>query len=138
MARLPIVPGLQEEVTAVIPNDDQRLEADGFVRGLQEELVDLVALREALFAGVRAHIDAGKLDEATELIGQLRALPTGPLFARRLAGQQEKVFSGDPAVQDRIEDLFGDTRKLLKRHLDAASIEALWRRLQQVRRDRGE
>ena len=46
LARLPIVPGLVPELTAEIPDDDPRLEAEGFITGLRENLVDLVTRRQ--------------------------------------------------------------------------------------------
>ena len=48
LARLPIVPGLEPQLTALIANDDQRLAAEGFITGLQEELVDVFARRKIL------------------------------------------------------------------------------------------
>ena len=43
LGKLPVVPGLERQLLAPIPNDDQRLGAEGFITGLQEELFDLIA-----------------------------------------------------------------------------------------------
>lgn len=135
LARLPIVPGMEPELFAAIANDDRRLEAEGIITGLQEEMVDLVARREVLFTRARTRIETGKLDEARELIDELRKLPDGPQFALKLNERQKRVRSGDAAVQAKIDALFDDTHKLLKKHLDPGPIEELW---QELRRARGE
>ncbi len=132
LARLPIVPGLEPQLTASVANDDQRLEAEGFVTGLREKLVDLVARREVLIAMTEQQLDDGQLDEAKGSIAQLRELLTGEQFARLLGAQQKKIFSKDPTVQRRIDALFADTRKQLDEYLDPAPIDRLSGRLRKA------
>lgn len=131
LARLPVVPGLESEMTAAVPDDDQRLEAEGFVHGFQEELVDLVTRREVLLARIRARIDAGKLSEAETLMAELRQMKSRDEFRRDLEREQKKIFSADPVIQRRIDTLFSDTRKLLQQYLDPAPVEQLVRELAQ-------
>ena len=134
LARLPMVPGLQPELIAEIANDDQRLEAEGFLTGLQEELVDLVTRREVLFALTRARIEAGQLDKAGELIDELRRLDKSQSdLAKVLAQQQRKARSDDPVVQAKIEKLFGDTQKLLDTYVDPEDTEELRRELRKAK-----
>ncbi|NUQ61327.1 MAG: hypothetical protein HUU20_02495 [Pirellulales bacterium] len=134
LARLPIVPGLETEITAPVPDDDQRLEAEGFVNGFQEELVDLVTRREVLVARIRSRIQAGKLNEAEALLSELRLMKNREEFRRDLDREQKKIFSEDPVVQRRIDTLFSDTHKLLQRYLDPAQVEQLVRELADARR----
>lgn len=129
LARLPIVPGLEPQLTASVANDDQRLEAEGFVTGLREMLVDLVARRELLIAMAEQQLDEGQLDKANGSIRQLRELRTGEQFAQMLNSQQKKIFSKDPTVQRRIDALFTDTQKQLDQYLDPAPIDRLSRQL---------
>ena len=133
LARLPIVPGLEPELIAVVANDDRRLEAEGLITGLQEAMVDLVTRRTVLIARAGARIEAGKLDEAADLIETLRNLPAGPQFAGTLAAEKKNIYSSDPAVQAKIDALFGDTQKLLRKYLDPAAVEDAW---QQLRREK--
>ncbi|OHB66747.1 MAG: hypothetical protein A2V70_09975 [Planctomycetes bacterium RBG_13_63_9] len=137
LARLPIVPGAEEEIVAEIADDDERLEAEGFITGLQEELVDLVTQREVLIARIRARIEAGEFDEAAEVVDQLRRLPSESEFDRILAEQQKRIRSANPAAQAKINALFGDTRKLVGKHLDPAVVEDLWQQLRKARGDVG-
>jgi len=134
LARLPIVPGLMPEVTASITNDDQRLEFEGFVIGLQERLIDLVTRREVLLTWGRARLKAKKLSEADELINQLQDLQSRAEFGRILATQRKRVLAADPLVQRKIDALFDDTQELLDKYLDQKPIDELARRLRQARR----
>jgi len=132
LARLPLVPGLQPTFTAEIPNDDGRLEAEGFITGLQEELVDLVTRREVLLAQTKSRTKAEKFEEAKRLVEQLQRLPTAAEFSRKLKEQREKIRSGDAATGAKIDALFDDTQKLLQKHLGGDEIEAVWQQLRKA------
>ena len=129
LARLPLVPGMKDILTAAVPDDRGRLQAEGFINGLQEELVDTVSRREVLLALTKARLAVGKLDEAKSLLVKLRGLPTGKQFSLKLANVQKEISSSDPTVQARINALFDDTRKLLDQHLDDKPVESLARKL---------
>ena len=134
LARLPVVPGLEPELVAAIPNDDERLEAEGFVTGLQEQMVDLVTRREVLLTRARARIDAGKLEEADAMIEELEALGRAQDdLELELAEQQKATISPDPAIQAKIDKLFSDTRKLMEKHLQDEPVEQVARQLRQAR-----
>ncbi len=125
LARLPVVAGFASELTAFVPDDTQRLEAEAFVTALQEQLVDAVTRQEVLLARAEARLDAGGVDEARELHAKLRKLPDRETLRRRLITRQQQLRSSDPHVQRQLEALFGDTSKLLDRHLDPAPVDAL-------------
>ena len=46
LARLPIVAGLHEWDVADLSGDDTRLQAEAYIRGVQNSIIDLVAVRE--------------------------------------------------------------------------------------------
>ncbi len=133
LARLPIVPGLEPELTALVPDDDFRLEAEGVITGLQEEMVDLVTQRTVLITRTRARIRAGKFDEAVKLIELLRSLPDGPQFARTLAAQKKNLRSSDRSVQTKIDALFADTQELVQKYLAPEAIEEVWQELREAK-----
>ena len=138
LARLPIVPGLEPACTAEIPNDDRRLEAEGLVSGLRQDLVDLVARREVLFARTRARIKAGKFDEAEELIGQLLRLQKSErVLASTVALERRRARAEDPGMQRKIDALFSDTQKLLRKHFLPGAIQQLRQELRSARGGRG-
>ncbi|MBN2473030.1 MAG: hypothetical protein JXB62_00380 [Pirellulales bacterium] len=137
LARLPMVPGIEPEVVASISNDDQRLKAEGYVTGLQEELVDLVTRRQILITLARARIDAGELDQAKQLIDELDRLPKRLEFNHRLGERQKSLRSSDSRVQARIDALFSDTRRLLEQHLGPEPIEEVWQKFRKARGEAG-
>jgi hypothetical protein len=133
LARLPVVPGLEPELTAGIPNDDQRLRAEGVITGLQEDLVDLVIRREVLITRAKARLEAGRIDEAGEMIDQvLRLAKSKTDLAVLLAQQRGEIRAQDPTIQAKIEALFNDTAKLLQKHFDPEPVEALRDRIRQA------
>lgn len=125
LGKLPIVPGLRSEIIAPIPNDDQRLGAEGFITGLQEELFDLVAREKILAAVIRARIDNKEFDKALQLIDELRRLPTIQQFEMRLVAEQERLATNDVGMQKKIDLMMSDTKKLIEKWLDPTSIEDL-------------
>lgn len=129
LARLPVAAGFTAEATAFVPDDTERLEVEAFVSALQEQLVDTVTRREVLLARAEAQLEAGRPAEARELLDTLQRLPDRETLRRRLVTRQGQLHSSDPHVQQQIETLFGDTSKLLDRHLDPAPVEALSRAL---------
>jgi len=133
LARLPLVPGLQPEVVAAIPNDDLRLEAEQATVRFQEMLVDLVIRRELLLAKARAALSAGNIEQADEVIAELRRLKRREELAVNLEQQQQRLVSNDPSVQRKIDALFADTRKLLDKHLSQDPVDQISELLSQAR-----
>jgi hypothetical protein len=126
IARLPIVPGLEPALTAPISNDDQRLGAEGFINGLQQELVDVFVRRKIFMMRVRAAIDAKQFDVATDLFDKLRQLPTGEQFNTRVEREQQRLASAEDSVRNKkIETLFNETRKVIEKQLDPREVEEL-------------
>lgn len=123
LARLPILPGVESEALAAVVNDDDRLAVEGYINGLQEEVVDLVARRTTLIAMIRARIDAGEPEEAQKLLEELRKLRDSKEFEVELNEQRRKHFSSDAVVRRKVDKLFDDTRKVIARNLDPTLIE---------------
>ena len=126
LARLPIVPGLDETATVSIFDDSLRLEAEGFVRGLQNSLVDRVVEREILIARIRRRIEAGKIDEAGNLLTELRSLKLPSHLAIDLANaRQDLIVKATARTQAKINNVFSETEKQLRNYQDARDVEQL-------------
>ena len=137
LARLPIVPGLEPELTAELRDDNRRLEAEGYVRGLQNLVMDLVARRELYISRFRRHLRAGEYDQARALLEEFATLPTRSDLARDLVQQGQRFASGDLSdrrEQAQIDQLFKDTHHLLTRFLDPGTASELAAELEQARR----
>ncbi len=137
LARLPVVPGLQPELSAELANDDDRLAVEGFITGVQEELVDLVTRRQVLLVRAKTRLEAGKHEEARELIEELQELPPADRFLRLIDARRKRALSTDPAAQAKINTLFGDTKTLIEKHLDPTPVEELWQELREAKPDPG-
>jgi hypothetical protein len=133
LARLPMVPGATGELEARIADDDQRLEAEGFINGVQQDLVDLITRRTVLLARTRSQIEAKKYDEAEKLVEDLYKLETRDNLARYLSQEKEKVYSKNPTVQRRIDAMFDETQKALHQYLDPEEIKQLAEEVRKAR-----
>jgi len=133
LARLPVVPGLEPVLNAPMARDDERVAAEGFIVGLQEELVDLVVRREVLMALIRSRLDEGKLEEAEKLNEELAALRTREQFALLIDAQKQRTVSQDQTVQRKIDRLFTDTLALVNNFMASAPLEDLQNQLRQAK-----
>lgn len=125
LARLPIMPGLERTARAEIADDDQRLAAEGMVTGLQENFVELVANRAVLMLRIRARMSEGKLDEAKNLMEELRKLGRQDDLSIMIDLRKRSAASPDPRMQRKIDRLFEDTREIVNRFLNQSDIEKL-------------
>ncbi len=135
LARLPVVIGADPTVTALLPDDGLRLEAEGFLKGIQEEFVDLVARREILAFRIGNRIREDRLDEAERLLDELRELPTRQDLERRIRERETSFQTRDKTQQDRINQLFRATRSLIAKHLSSQEIDRLRGELAEARRE---
>ncbi|MCX7426770.1 MAG: hypothetical protein NTW96_14225 [Planctomycetia bacterium] len=133
LARLPIVPGLAPELVAEIPDDDQRLAAEEYITGLQEDLLDVYVRRQVLLTRAEKHIEDGEFDKAAQLVDELEGLETRSELLRKLDQQQRKLATDDARVGKKIDALFADTRTLLEKFLDPEPIEKIGRDLVSAR-----
>jgi len=76
LAKLPIVPGAGPEPELSLRPDPVRLQIEGYVLPIQEQIIDLVAKRKILEQRIRAAIKKKQWQTADELIKKLKAMPT--------------------------------------------------------------
>ena len=114
---LPLVPGLAPRAVAQVADDDVRLQAEGFIAGFQENLIDTVARGEILRSQIGRRIKDKNWDEAGELLEDFRVLPTRRDYVNQLLTQRQRFPSNVPAVQSKIDKQFSDTRKILQAYL---------------------
>ncbi|WP_164103229.1 hypothetical protein [Candidatus Laterigemmans baculatus] len=125
LARLPLVPGLTEMETADLVGDDIRLQAEAYIRGVQNAIIDLVAIRSLLAARIRLRLENGEIDEATELLEALRQEPSYEKIANDMAVAQTVIKSSNRSEQRKIDTMFGETRTLLVKHISPSLIRTL-------------
>ena len=122
---VPVVAGLEPQVAVQVTDDAPRLFAEGYVKGLQNRVMDLVARRELYTARFRRHIQQKQFDQAKTLLETFRGLENRSDLARQLDQQAQRVKSSDRRVQAKIDQLFTDTRQLLLKFLDPRTSNQL-------------
>ena len=129
-AKLPIVPGLRDVVVASMRDDRQRVEADGFMAGIQTQLIDIVAQRESLSARIRRLISNQEFDEARRLLDRFRDLPTKDLFEDDLRRQRSQLKVTDAGLRKRIDTMFVQTSRTLGKFLNPRRYSELEKELE--------
>ena len=136
LARLPMVPGLEPMLIASVPDDAPRLQAEGFVKGIQGQLMDLEAQREILKARFMLRIGeaaalsgeekVAKLKEAQALLEEIKQLPTRNDLGLQLDAQQnQQIVSPVASVQSRIDQLYAKLREALGKYLSPGLVNEL-------------
>jgi hypothetical protein len=125
LAKLPVVPGAEREISVPLPDDDMRLEAEARLAAMREELVDVVARRNILMARARHEIEQKDFDAAQQLLRSVDQLPGRSQFNLTLTTASRLLRSDDPQIQRRIDQLFEATQTVLSQYLDARAISEL-------------
>jgi hypothetical protein len=125
LARLPMMPGLEDVMQAEVADDDVRLVAEGIISGLQERFVDLIARRQVIIARIRARLEENKLDEAKTLLEELRLMGRQEDWINEIRIQKQQAVSDDKRMQKKIDKLFDDTEQVVIRYLNSAEVEKL-------------
>ncbi len=134
LARVPLVPGFEPLLTLRLADDDARLLAEGFLLGLQERLIDVVVRRHVLIARIKLAIGQGRLDQADQLLDQVRRLDGQQQFFLALDQQEQKNVAEDANVQRKVQKMFAETRKLVGQYLDPQEVNRTEIQVDQARR----
>ncbi|MBN2579694.1 MAG: hypothetical protein JXB10_11950 [Pirellulales bacterium] len=122
---LPLVRGLEPELSIEIPSDDARLQAEGVVIGLVDELIDIVGRRKVLAARIKIAMKNNDWQKARQFLRELRNLPDGQRFLYRLADEKKRLSSRDRMLQKQIDELFNELQKNIVKYLSPEEIDAL-------------
>lgn len=130
LARLPIVTGYRETEKADLPDDRRRLQAEGFLKGLQGEVLDVVVRRKILEARIRRKLDEGKLDDAAALVDELKKVKNYETMSAQIQNIQRRAFATDSGyiptpVAERIDKMIDTTRVLMQQYLQTDLVREL-------------
>ncbi|QDU94727.1 hypothetical protein [Lignipirellula cremea] len=129
LARLPLIPGAEESVTAEIYEDELRLEAESVNSGFQARVMDLVARRQVLASQVRTRIEKEKYDEAEKIIAEVRSFNTLSDMINELGTFQKRYATKDVRLKSRIDPMFQESRDLIYKFLAADLANELLKEL---------
>jgi hypothetical protein len=135
LARLPVVPGVDDHLDVPLVDDEPRLRASARMAAMREDLVDLVARRNIYMARVRQHIEENDLPAAGQLLESLDELPGRARFNQLLARETRLYRADDEQVQRKIEKLFSATQTVLSQFLDPRPISELHDQLRAARNE---
>jgi len=125
LARLPLVPGQSKVEVADLIGDDQRLRAEAYIRGTQNMIVDLVAIRQLFAARIRMRLQAGDLNEAKDLLEALRGEPTYEKIAADMGRKLLQLKGRNSGEQAKIDRMFAQTREMLVKNISPGLIREL-------------
>ena len=122
LARLPIVPGLYPVEVADLVGDDQRLRAEAYIRGTQNAIVDLIAIRTLFAARIRLRMEKGQMDEAKDLLNSLKNEPSYDVIANDMGKKVTQIKGRNPSEQKKIDFMFAQTREMLVANINGKLI----------------
>ncbi len=133
LARLPVVTGGQAIEDAKLPDDRVRLQTEAFLRGLQNEVLDIVVRRKILEARIKQRIADNKLDDAQKNAEEWKRTKSYEKMSeqieavlRRTLAEREKVGQ---TAQKRIDTMVETTRQIMQKWLQDAAFRELEKKL---------
>jgi hypothetical protein len=117
-----MVPGLKEIETAELPDDARRLRAEAFVRGFQGEVLDLIGLRNLLAAQIKLYLKKDDIEQAQNVLEELRRLRNYNEMAKSLELIQRKMLDETEGpiplrAKNSIDRMFQTTRDMLQKYM---------------------
>lgn len=141
LARLPMVPGLTVKEVADLTGDDMRLQAEAYIRGVQNAIIDLVAIRKLLATRIRMRLKKGQMTEAEELLNALRDQPTNEQLADDMGKKQgmflQEIGTKNPNQRRKVDIMFKDTREMLGKQINPNVIRELEADVQRAKANGG-
>ncbi|MBA3313910.1 MAG: hypothetical protein H0T47_11585 [Planctomycetaceae bacterium] len=139
LMRLPVVPGVEIEVSLPLGDDQRRLDTEGRLAILTGELIEIVAKRATLLASARNNARAGLHIEADDALVQAAKLPDAATFRRRLAAVETPAAKaaeddGDRLAAARIRALGRKAASLVDRYLNADALRATQEEVEELKR----
>jgi hypothetical protein len=135
LARLPIVPGLEGQLSAAVARNEHGVELDALAASVRDALVDLAARRQMLLGRVKARIAAKQVAEAQQAIKQLRELPAAEDLVTTRFADAKKDLSGDTAALARLDALLAELQQAVAAQFDAKEIDDLAAQLEPPKTD---
>ena len=136
LAKLPILPGSAPVITAPVSDDDLRLQAEGLLLGIQEEIIDQIIMREIAIARIEAKLEKGGAEakeEARKILNEIRNMKSNDDFIRELQTKKARFITAEPAQQARINQMFDKTMKLLSEYMNFQRVQDLETRINNMK-----
>ena len=115
LKKLPIMPGLYSDLQTTLPNDEARLNAEGIIKGLESEILNLVAQRALYEKRIENALDKNKIDLAEKIFELYDDLPKLDSMLVRMASDESqlKTQSSDKRERDSIDRMFSGLKEMV-------------------------
>ena len=135
LMKLPMIPGLYEQVVTRVPDDEARLNAEGIAQGFQIEILNLVAQRELFDVQIRSALDTGQLETAKSMFRQFQRLESPQDLKIRLANEESRLRNStlNQRELDRITGMFQQLRTLVNNNITGSAESDLQAAIQNAR-----
>ncbi|MCU0712677.1 MAG: hypothetical protein MUC43_11500 [Pirellula sp.] len=138
LARLPIITGHVPVEEAQLPDDRKRLEAEAFLKGVQNEVLDIVVQRKILEARVKTRIEKKDLVEAEKNLEDLKRLKSYEKLFSEVEAIQRRALATEtgqpnPSLVTKVENLVKSTRDMIQMWLQTTTVNDLEKKLEEAR-----
>ena len=130
LARLPIVTGMSQVEEAKLPDDRKRLETEAFLKGLQNEVLDLVVRRKILESRINKQLADKKVAEAEKYLDQFKRIKSYEKLSEQIESIQRRAMLNDagkisPALEKKIDTMVDSTRQIMQKWLQDSMLRDL-------------
>lgn len=128
LARFPLVPGINEELTVRARLDPLLTDLSGQVLALQDEVVDVVARRALLQRELERHAEKQNLDQAKRVADTMNGLPGKVEFEEKLEAIKQNTEERARVAKrtnlgPAINRMFMQTELLIQRYFQTDKVE---------------
>jgi hypothetical protein len=130
LTQFPIIPGVEETMSAKCPDDTERLEVEGQMAMVETDLIDTIAKRAVTLSLIKARAKKEEWPRVDQGFAELAALSKYADFERRVNELQYAAIKKTQAkknvvAEDRIKKLGSKVLEIAKFHLDEEKIDEL-------------
>lgn len=135
LMKVPIIPGLYDQVVTAVPDDEARLNAEGIAQGFQIEILNLVAQRELFQSRIKAAIKKQEVDDARMLFQMFQRLESPQDLKIRLANEESRLKNStmNQRERERVSDIFQQLLATVNTRIDGSLESELQAALQNAR-----
>lgn len=128
LARFPIVPGVQKELTVRARLDPLLTDLSGQILALQDEVVDVVARRSLLQRQLEKHAEKQEIDQAKKIAETINKLPDKTRFEEKLEAiksstEERARIANRTNLGPAIDRMFMQTDLLVQRYFQTDKVE---------------
>jgi hypothetical protein len=138
LARLPIISGMQPLEEAKLPDDRKRLEAEAFLKGVQNDVLDIVIRRRILETRIKNRLDKKETAEAMENFQDLKRLKSYEKLITEVENIQRKATANElgkvnPTLVTKVENMVNSTREMIQKWLQNSMINDWEKKLDEAK-----